>query len=142
MLAVITYNLLFPYTKGIQNINGIEVLFLPETFTPKSPQNIHSSDTNWKLLLQHKDELQKIIIFAGKKSSGALEIIDLECASFYNRKECLFFVLCDHELQEKIDRLKKHSITREQYICFEDGHLPCQEGPILKGYMLDYCQHR
>ena len=102
MLAVITYNLLFPYTKGIQNINGIEVLFLPETFTPKSPQNIHSSDTNWKLLLQHKDELQKIIIFAGKKSSGALEIIDLACASFYNRKECLFFVLCDHELQEKI----------------------------------------
>ena len=138
MIALVTYNLLDPYKKGLMCKDGVDVLVLPETFTPKGPERVIAADPNWQELMSHKHELERVIIFAGKKSSGALEIIELACASFADKKECLFFVLCDHELPEKIARLRKLGISETQYVSFEDGHLPCQESPILKGYMLDY----
>jgi len=142
MVALVTYNALPPYEKGIVKINGTEVLVLPETFKPKSPANILLSDKNWQLLLKHKDALEKVIIFAGKKRSGALEIIDLACQSFHDKKDCLYFVLCWHELPEKFERLAQHGISEKQYVSFSDGKLPCHEGPLLKGYLHDYLDER
>lgn len=143
-LAIVTYNPFFPYQKGTETINGMEVLILPETFTPKNPESVLATDPNWEELLLFKHQLEKVIIFAGKKSSGALEIIKLACESFGDKKGCLFFVLCHHELAEKIELLERYGIAEEQYTSFMDNHLPCQERPILKGYMLDYvhtCGH-
>lgn len=137
-LAIVTYNPLFPYQKGMEIINGIQVLFLPETFTPKKPESVLATDPNWEELMLFKYELEKVIIFAGKKSSGALEIIRLACISFSNKKSCLFFVLCDHELEEKEALLARNGIAKDQYVTFRDGHLLCQEAPILKGYMHEH----
>ena len=138
MIALVTYNRIFPYERGLTRIDGTDVLVLPETFTPKSPANVVPADPNWQELMLHRDGIDHVIIFAGKKSSGALEIIDLACDSFEGREERLFFVLCDHEFEEKRALLERRRIPRTSYVLFEDGHLPCQEAPIMKGYLQDF----
>ncbi len=138
MIALVTYNKLLPYQKGANAVCGTKVLVLPETFVPKMPASVRQDDPNWQELLRYKKDLNKVIIFAGKKSSGALEIVDLACESFADQKKCLFFVLCDHELNEKVERLKYHGIPATQYVSFADGYLPCQEAPLMKGYMMDF----
>ncbi len=139
-VAVVTYNECLPYKRGIVTVEGRNVLFLPKSFNPKGPESVVPGDSNWLLLMKYKKSLKRVIIFAGKETSGALTIIDLACVSFRDKKECLFFVLCDHEQEKKERLLEKYGITREQYICFEDGYLPCREAPLLKGYMLEYVQ--
>ena len=141
MIAVISYNAIPPYNKGEIVINGRRVLIFPNTFNPKSPLSVLPTDPNWSLLLRYRDELRKIIIFAGKKESGALEIIDLAVRSFHNKKEILFFILCDHEIREKIERLAQYGIHQKQYICFSDSHDRCYETPFLLGFMHDYVEN-
>ncbi len=138
MLAVITYNPFPPYERGIIEINGKKALILPETFKPKSPASVLPSDSNWQMLIQHKDQLEKAVIFAGKKTSGALEIIDLACQSFHDKKKILYFVLCWHELSEKVEKLNAFGVHENQYITFKDGCLPCREDVILRGLLHDY----
>ncbi|OGI61808.1 hypothetical protein A2645_00965 [Candidatus Nomurabacteria bacterium RIFCSPHIGHO2_01_FULL_39_9] len=137
-VAVVSYNTIPPYKKGVVRIKNKKVLILSNTFNPKCPDNVRSDDPNWQKLLFHKNDLQKVIIFAGKKESGALEIIDRALADFKKRKRILFFVLCDHDLEEKIDKLKQYGISKTQYVCFSDGHERCYETPFLLGFMHDY----
>ena len=132
-VALISYNPLFPYQIGIETVNGIEILFLPNTFLPKSPASVRSDDENFQLLLAYQDTLEKIIVFAGKVESGTLEIITLFATTFAYKKESLFFVLCDHGLEEKYHLLSTLGISDAQKTVFTDGHEQCQEGPILKG---------
>ena len=139
--AVISYNAIPPYESGVTIINGRRALILPNTFNPKFPASVLPADPNWSLLLRHRDELCKIIIFAGKKESGALEIIDLAARSFCDKKETLFFILCDHEIKEKTERLAQCGIPGKQYICFSDSHERCRETPFLLGFMHDYIEN-
>jgi hypothetical protein len=139
-IAVLTYNVLPPYEKGVAEVEGEDILFLTESFNPKCPENVSPSDPNWLQLLKYKDVLRHLIIFAGKESSGSLEIIELACVSFADKKECLYFVLCDHDLKKKEALLREHGIPRAQYVVFIDGHLPCNESPWLKGAMLEHIQ--
>ncbi len=141
VIAVVTYNELFPYGIGIRNIETIPVLFLPLSFNPKGPKSVLPCDTNWMELVKHTESLEHIIIFAGKESSGTLEIIELACTSFTSKKESLYFILCDHDQEKKEKILSLYGIKRNQYTVFSDGHLPCKEGPLLKGYMLDFIQN-
>jgi len=140
-IAVLSYNSIPPYNKGINKILGENILFLPNSFNPKCPASVLSTDLNWIELIKHKNTLEKIIIFIGKKSSGSLEIIELACDYFQDKKEILLFILCDHEQEEKESLLAQFNIPITQYICFKDGHLPCQETPFLKGFLLDYLQN-
>jgi len=140
-IAVLSYNLIRPYGKGIEIINGEKVLVLSETFNPKSPENVLETDKNWSVLIKHKDELKKVIIFAGKKESGALEIISLAARSFEDKKDILFFVLCDHDLEEKKELLKKSGFLEMQYISFSDSNERCYETPFLLGFMLDFIKN-
>lgn len=134
-----TYNKRTGFRDGItcSTINGIECIDATCTFNPsgldadKSPHNVSIADPNFQELLQHKKTLQKMIVFAGKKDSGALEIIALFCRHF--DKDQLFFILCDHDLNEKEQILVEHSIPRENYIVFKDGHVKCQENWALLG---------
>jgi hypothetical protein len=119
-------------------INGVKVLLLFRTFYPKSRTSVLSTDPNWQELLKHKETLKKIYIFAGKKKSGALEIIDLACKDFFDKKEILTIPLCHHNLKEKLQRLALHGIPKIQSPCFRDWHLPCKEGPFMKGLLYDY----
>lgn len=141
MIIILTYNSFFNFIKRvIIKIAGRKVLVLPCTFNPKCPENVLPTDSSWMYIIENKDYIERIFIFAGKKSSGTLEIIELACKEFANNKEKLFFVLCDHDLEEKELLLKKHDIKRTQYVVFEDGHLPCQESEMLYGYAYGYIQ--
>jgi len=140
-VAVVSYNAIPPYNRGVAIIGEKSVLVLPNTFNPKSPASVLKTDSNWSELLRHKDELEKVIIFAGKKESGALEIIDLAARSFCDKKEILFFVLCDHEIEEKTKQLAQCGINAKQYICFSDSHERCYETPFLLGFMHDYIEN-
>lgn len=140
--AVITYNSFesftdFPeYEKGINKIKSKSVLLLPNCFNPKSPISVRSDDTQWKTLMRHYDTLEKVIIFAGKKSSGSLEIIKLAVQTFRDKKHILEFILCDHDLEEKKLLLTELGITPTQYSVFIDGFEICRETKHLIGPML------
>jgi hypothetical protein len=138
-VAVVSYNSLdnFHITKDYVD----DVLVLSDTFSPKCPDNVLMSDSNWQCLLEQKDYLEKVILFAGKKSSGALEIIHLAAESFADKRECLLFVLCDHDLDEKIKLVESLGFHDMQYMYFKDGHTRCQELPLLRAYAYDYLVH-
>ncbi len=147
--AAVSYNKNNPNVKGIQYFNNKPYLYLSETFVidsstapRKRPENVVPNDPNWQLLLSHKVSLEKVVLFAGKKSSGALEIIELACESFNDKKNILYFVLCWHDLSEKIALLQKLGIPEIQYTCYKDGHLPCEEIPLLKGYLYHFLETR
>ena len=135
-VAVVSYNPLPNFHVAEDYVDN--VLILSETFTPKCPENVSVSDPNWQCLLEQKDHLEKVIIFAGKKSSGALEIINLAAESFADKRECLSFVLCDHELDEKVELVRSFGFHDTQYVCFKDGYTQCQELPLLRAYAYDY----
>ncbi len=148
-MAVISYNPIPPYAKkcGIIKISGVEVLILSETFThegKKGPEYVLSSDPNWQEVLKHKETLKRLIIFAGKASSGALEIIKRAVKDFAEKKEILFFVLCDHDLDEKMSLLISLGIVDTQWMWFGDNYEFCQETPLLLGYMnfFAFAHHR
>lgn len=131
-VAVVSYNQL----PSLEKVTGYDnrILVLSETFIPKCPENVKESDVNWQHLLKYKQQLERIIIFAGKKSSGALEIIQLAATSLADKKDCILFIFCDHELDEKIEFARLLGFHDTQYICFKDGHTQCQEAPLLQGF--------
>ena len=148
-VAVVSYNEIPPYKNGCEviSIDGKDILILSKTFNPKSPASVLPTDPNWARLMAHKDELEQVIIFAGKKESGALEIIDLAVRSFQEKKEVLSFLLCDHDLGEKVELLEKLGISDKRYPCFSNGYGQlrfskdnerCRETPSLKGLMYDF----
>ncbi|MDB5254638.1 MAG: hypothetical protein JWL92_14 [Candidatus Nomurabacteria bacterium] len=141
-IAVVSYNQIFPYSVGVRKIKGTKVLFLPKTFPEKDSHSVTANDKNFARLMKHASTLEKIFIFAGKKESRALEIIQLFADSFSASKSILFFVLCDHNEQEKIQLLDELGFEATQKIVFRDWHEQCQEGPILKGLVHDYIDHR
>lgn len=133
--AVLSYNPLWEYTRGVHLIGQTPVLFLPLAFEPKSPESVKETDPCFELLLQHRGTLQKIIVFSGKKESGALEIITLFASAFEDARDRLFFVLCDHDLEEKEGLLRSLGINHLQWMVFSDSHERCQETPVLFGYL-------
>lgn len=141
-VALVTYNPIPPYLPGIMTINTTEVFIASEIFSPKSINNIRNDDPLFKELIKYSHSLERIYIFAGKKSSGGVAMIELFASQFGAKKDILHFILCDHDLAEKIAVITRLGFTKEQYMTFSDNHTQCQEGPILKGYMLNYLEQR
>ncbi len=141
LAAVLSYNPIPPYSKGVIEINEKHVFVLPQLFPLKIPAAVLATDLQWQELMSHRETLEKVIIFAGKKQSGSLEIISLAVDSFANKKQVLFFLLCDHDLEEKLQLLKSLEIGETQYVTFSDGHTRCYETPFLKGFMYDYADN-
>jgi len=138
ILSVLSYNAIGVYDDGICHIDGYDVLFLPHSFNPKSPESVSVCDPNWQQLLLHREHINYFIVFAGKKTSGSLEIINLVCTEFQTEKQKVLFILCDHDLEEKIQTIHAQNYGKNNYMCFSDNVLPCQETPLLLGYLWNH----
>lgn len=145
-IAIITYNAFYDHEPGITELFDTSVLLLPYTFNPsqkdedKHPKNVQPEDSNWVTLLRYQDSLKHIIIFAGKESSGALEIIGLICETFADQKGKLYFMLCDHDERNKTILLESYKITHEHIIYFRDGHKKCEEDFALAGLAFKFAK--
>ncbi len=128
-IAVVSYNAIPPYRTEIITVNGKSILFLPNTFNPKCEESVRETDANFQLLMKHEPDLEHSIVFAGKKESGALRIIELFVKKIPQHK--LLFVLCAHDFEEKMDLLERLGILPAQIVCFADGYDRCVETPFL-----------
>jgi hypothetical protein len=141
-IAVISYNDIFPYEKGVHSVKAKnierQVLFLPNTFNPKCVDSVQISDSNFQLLVEHTQTLEKVIVFFGKKKSGACAMIPLFSKLFAHKKKCLVCIVCEHDLKKKLRLLAEEGITEDQIVIFSDAHMPCQETPQLLGYLYYY----
>ncbi len=143
-LAILTYNPFYgKYFPHIIQKNKKKILVLPCTFNQtknpadKSPENVTVSDPHYQLLLRHITSIEHIVIFIGKASSGALSIIELLCTHLKAHKAKFFFILCDHNLNQKKQCLEKHRISKKRYLTFKDGHTRCKETFLLHGKILE-----
>lgn len=140
VVAIVSYNSIPPYKDGCELIKIDEnnyLLILSKTFNPKCPANVLATDLNWVELMAHKNELKKVIIFAGKDSSGGMEIVDLAIKSFKDEKELLYFVLCKHDTEAKKAKLDTLEI---EYYVHMDEHIVCQEVETLLRVVEEYLQ--
>jgi len=111
------------------------VITFEEIFTDrgkKSPKHVRRDGKLVHELIIESLDADWIIVFAGKKSSGALEIIELCAQIFGPMLDKLIIVLCPHEIKEKIALLKKYGI---KYTVFDDGSIArkerCKESPKI-----------
>lgn len=135
--AIVTYNSIPKRHSGIYFIKKVPVLFLPKTFPKKGPENITAQDKNFRLLQKYRKSFRSIIVFAGKKESGALEIIELFHKTFSDRPGVLRILLCDHNLQEKKELLIHLGIPPAHWKWFGDNYTQCKEAPWLEGWLLE-----
>ncbi len=141
MTVVGTYNYTLPHS-GIVRIYGELVFFMEGIFGPKSIASVTRDHVTYQTLKEYKYLTEKVIIFAGKKESGSLEIIRLVVEIFVDQKEKLFFPLCDHDIEEKKALLAELGILPTQYMVFTDGHTQCQEAPVLLGYLYQHIHEK
>lgn len=136
MVALVTYNPFFSYLPGTTiQLLGEEVLLLSETFASprKGPESVTRDDRHFLLLLEHIDRIEYVAVFAGKKDSGALEIIQLFHDTFWHCKEKLYFKLCDHDKEEKVALLRSLGFEDTQWGTFGDNWSQCRESEELIG---------
>lgn len=129
-IALVSYNTAPSYLHMLKE--KLPLALFENIFNPKQPSNVNKYDRVWQQLIAQKDDYDRIIIFAGKKSSGSLEIIRLAVNSL--PKEKIFFVLCKHDFEEKVQLFTSLGFSTEHYGWFDDSHTQCREWPI----MLDY----
>jgi hypothetical protein len=139
--ALVSYN-------GIYGLNGtycfpfpgIPVLYASHMFTDpeKCPEAVHEGDKEFKIILKHRKSLKKIFIFIGKRTSGAVDMVELFCRIFANDKDRLVFVLCGHDREEKEKLLKFFRVSPENWKVFDDNHEQCRESAPLMGHLTDY----
>ena len=146
-VAVVSYNELAFYSREILRVAGILVLVLHRAFTKdgkKGPEFVRRDDSQWQKVLSAKDELSDVVLFVGKKDSGGVAMIHRACEDFADRPHKLFFVICQHEIEEKNAVLDSYgiSMTRRYEFKFRDAdpatgeQLPCDENVALEGVML------
>jgi hypothetical protein len=126
---------------GVHFIFGQKVLIVVQAFTKdgkKSPEFVVQEDAGWQKILEHKNILERVIIFLGKYESGTREIILRAAEDFADKKEVLFFILCPHELKEKRVLLRGLGFSESQWTEFKDNKHPCEESPQLLGYAIDF----
>ncbi len=133
MISLLSCNPIKSYNAGVSVLYEEKVLFLPKTFCDQ--HNHPRKDPNWQLLLQHKSKIKHCIVFAGKVDSGALDLIDLVCKEFSETKDRVYFVLCHHDLEQKIARIKSYGYTQKNWFTFPDRDGKCQEPLLLMGFV-------
>ena len=133
-IALVSYNQILSYPQKIHFVDDFKIIVFSNTFgSPfKSPKAVVDTDPNYQEILSYYGDLEQVIIFAGKKSSGALEIISLFCSSFANKRDCLNFVICHHDRKRKADLLHFYGIRESQILTFRDGNEQCMESWLLK----------
>jgi len=133
MNALVSYNKI-RVPKKIQK----HVACFDNIFNPKDPSSVLLSDMVYQKLLHNQHQYKRIIVFLGKKSSGSCKMIPLLWNSI--EKEKLFFILCHHDIEEKISILHENSVPKLQYLSFCDNWhqegKPCNEVPIMIGIAL------
>ncbi len=147
---IISYNKIGKYSEPtISTHSRGNVLILPFTFCPsknaknKGPHLVHEDDPNIKILVAFimLGLPDSVDIFIGKKESGSLEMIDFfyQTPELAPLREKFFWVLCDHNLEEKLERLESYGVPRtsEKVYRFSDNRLPCRESIILLGRIAD-----
>lgn len=139
MVLVISYNELKLVRKLAKDYAG-KIYCIEKIFNPKRISSVKEDDSHFHQVMAHQRKYSKIVVFIGKKSSGSLAIIDLFCEKIEHEK--LFFLLCDHDLEEKEQALEKNRIFPHQYLIFRDNKYlegkRCDEDPILAGIALSF----
>lgn len=138
MIAVATYNDVqhFPWHLFSEAID-----VFPRIFTgpkgEKGPSYATVHDSQWQKIVA--GQYRKVIVFAGKKESGSLEIIGVVAEAFRGRMDQVVFILCRHALEEKRQRIKDlcHGLPPENVREFHDYFEQCREVPYMIGVALE-----
>ncbi len=89
----------------------------------KSPLFVNEKDVVFRQILKNISEHDFLIVFAGKADSGAFEIIEIFTGELMKKHLYkIIFVLCPHELEEKIALLQKRNVPEHQYVSFNDDN--------------------
>jgi L-rhamnose isomerase len=142
MIAIVSYN---PLESAVSFRNSSTEKYFDvynNIFNPKSPRSVTIDDPVYKQLVFNIDIYEQIIVFVGKKSSGACTMIKLLCGELHEYHEKLFFVLCDHDYEEKVELLEEYKVYPHQYMSFSDNNYlkgkRCDEEVVLLGLITKY----
>lgn len=132
-IALLSYN---PIRITYEVSNQAEFSTFPNAFKPKSRNSVTINDPVWQSLViqDMKQSFDAIFIFIGKKSSGALEVIELVARFFETSQERITFVSCSCDLVEKQNQLMLHGFKSDALVVFQDDFKPCREWDWLFFY--------
>ena len=135
---IISYNLVRDINPEFERIMREMCHVLDNAFLkPKSCIPVRFDHPRVEEAYDLRHEVDRIIVFLGKKESGSMQIAEFVANAFLEERDKVHFVLCPHDREEKKKLLCLLGFSTAQYSVFEDyeyrSSQQCHEWPAIFG---------